>query len=87
MGLSSQAVKVIDRSILRILSHGCYADMADGLVLYAKSKVATYSAASMQSKLDVVSEAIKLLGKAAELARKIENYSKVKTIVYLQVFP
>lgn len=84
MGLASQAVKVIDRSLLGILSHGCYSDMSDGLFLYAKSKVATASAASMQTKFDITSEAIKILGKAAELARKIENYSKVKTIVYLQ---
>ncbi|KAK9500422.1 hypothetical protein O3M35_001692 [Rhynocoris fuscipes] len=84
MGLGYQSTKVIDRSLLSILSHGCCSDMSDSLFLYGKSKIAIASNCSTETKMEIYSEALKILSKAADLARKVENYSKVKTIVYLQ---
>lgn len=79
MGLSQQAVKTVEAALLRVLAHGSWSDISDSLVLYAKCRVAT-----LNSKHTDTSEAIRLLSKAATLARQIEAYSKVKKIVYLQ---
>nr|XP_024216459.1 anaphase-promoting complex subunit 5 [Halyomorpha halys] len=79
MGLPQQAVKTVEGALLRVLAHGSWSDISDGLVLYAKCRVATY-----KNKHTDISEAIRLLSKAATLARHIEAYSKLKKIVYLQ---
>ncbi|KAL1130731.1 hypothetical protein AAG570_011972 [Ranatra chinensis] len=85
MGLPCQAMKLVDRTLLGILSHGCYADMSDSFLLYAKCKVATVATAPFPICAEVTSESIRLLDKAAEYAKQIEDYLRVKKIVYIQV--
>ena len=85
MGLPCQAMKLTDENLLGVLSHGCYSEMSDGLVLFAKCKVATVATATFSIRAETISEAVKLLDKAAEYAKQIEDYSRVKKIVYLQV--
>ncbi|XP_014241164.1 anaphase-promoting complex subunit 5 [Cimex lectularius] len=84
MGMSCQALKLVERTLLVVLSNGCYSDMSDCLVIFAKCKVSSVANSPFPVRLDVIQESIRILSKAAELAKQIENYSKVKRIVYLQ---
>jgi hypothetical protein len=86
MGMPCQAMKLADQNLLGVLTHGCYSEISDGLVLFAKCKVATAGTAPFSIRAEMISEATKLLDKAAEYAKQIEDYSRVKRIVYLQVF-
>uniref|UniRef100_A0A0A9Y630 Anaphase-promoting complex subunit 5 n=4 Tax=Lygus hesperus TaxID=30085 RepID=A0A0A9Y630_LYGHE len=81
MGLGFQALKLVDKTLLDVLCHGCFFDTSDALFLYAECKVIT---ANTANRFSVIHEAIRILDRAAQLAKHVENYCKVKKIVYLQ---
>jgi anaphase-promoting complex subunit 5 len=85
MGLPSQALKLIDQSLLLILSHGGNYDQGRALLLFAKCKVAAVTGQPAEVRKKVFTEAIHMLNKAKISFQKVESYCRVKDILYLQV--
>jgi anaphase-promoting complex subunit 5 len=85
MGLPSQALKLIDQSLLLILSHGGIFDQGRALLLYAKCKVAAVNGQPAEVRKKVLTEAIHTLNKVKINFQKTESYCRVKDVVYLQV--
>ncbi|XP_067002288.2 anaphase-promoting complex subunit 5 isoform X2 [Anabrus simplex] len=85
MGLPNQALKLINESLLVILSHGSYFDQARALVLYAECKVAAAANLPEEARNSAILEAIQMLNKSKSNFLKVEAYSRVKDVLYLQV--
>jgi anaphase-promoting complex subunit 5 len=85
MGLPSQALKLIDQSLLLILSHGGSYDQGRALLLFAKCKVAAVTGQPAEVRKRVLTEAIHILSKVKINFQKTESYSRVKDVLYLQV--
>lgn len=85
MNLPSLALKLIDDSILVILSHGGYFDQARALLLMAKCKVASVSHEVEEVRKQVVYDSIQILHKVKNKFLKVEAYSRVKDVLYLMV--
>jgi anaphase-promoting complex subunit 5 len=85
MGLPSQALKLIDQSLLLILSHGGKYDQGRALLLFAKCKVASVAGQPTEVRKKILTEAIHMLNKAKINFQKVESHCRVKDVVYLQV--
>lgn len=85
MNLPNQALKLMDQSLLVVLSHGGYYDQASALLLFVKCKVASVATAQSELRTEVLADAIRLLNKVKENFHHMEAYIKVKEAVYLQV--
>mgnify|MGYP000076528037 CR=1 FL=1 len=85
MKLPSQALKLINQSLLIILSHGGSFDQGRALLLFAKCKIAAVVGKSLETRKPVIIEAISLLKEVKSCFQKVEAYGRVKDVVYLQV--
>lgn len=85
MGLPSQALKLIDQSLLLILSHGGSYDQGRALLLFAKCKVAAVTGQPDEVRKKALTEAIHILKKVKISFEKTESYSRVKDVLYLEV--
>lgn len=84
MGLPSQALKLIDQSLLVILSHGGSYDQGRALLLFAKCKVAAVTGQPVEVRKKALTEAIHILNKVKINFQKTESYNRVKDVLYLQ---
>ncbi|PSN35870.1 Anaphase-promoting complex subunit 5 [Blattella germanica] len=84
MKLPSQALKLINQSLLVILSHGSCYDQGRALLLFAKCKVAAASGKSAEQRKGVLIDAVNMLKEVKISFQKIEAYGRVKDVVYLQ---
>ncbi|GLG92673.1 Anaphase-promoting complex subunit 5 [Gryllus bimaculatus] len=83
MGLASQALKLVNDSLLVILSHGGYFDQGRALLLYAKCRVASASSQNDENRKPAILEAVQILQKARNAFLKVEAYSRMKDVLYL----
>ncbi|XP_039286737.1 anaphase-promoting complex subunit 5 isoform X2 [Nilaparvata lugens] len=88
MGLPAQALKLVDHSLLIILSQGGLYDQACALFLYVKCKVAWAASLSWdldhKNKTNVITECLGVLETAKTNFRKVEAFNKVKESLHLQ---
>uniref|UniRef100_A0A1B6M5U8 Anaphase-promoting complex subunit 5 n=2 Tax=Graphocephala atropunctata TaxID=36148 RepID=A0A1B6M5U8_9HEMI len=84
MNLPNQALKLMDQSLLVVLSHGGYYDQASALLLFVQCKVASVASADADLRTEVIADAIRLLNKVKENFHRMEAFAKVKEAVYLQ---
>lgn len=84
MGLPAQALKLMDQSLLVVLSHGGHYDQAQAMSLFVKCKVASSATVPQEIRTEVIAESVRLLKKVRECYKQVEAYSKVKETVYLQ---
>jgi anaphase-promoting complex subunit 5 len=85
MGLPSQALKLIDQSLLLILSHGGSYDQGRALLLFAKCKIAAVTCQPAEVRKRILAEAIHILNKVKINFQKTESYRRLKDVLYLQV--
>lgn len=85
MGLPAQALKLMDQSLLVVLSHGGHYDQAQAMALFVKCKVASSASMPQEIRTEVIAESVRLLKKVKESYRQVDAHSKVKETVYLQV--
>ncbi|RZF48027.1 hypothetical protein LSTR_LSTR002093 [Laodelphax striatellus] len=86
MGLPAQALKLVDHSLLIILSQGGLYDQACALLLYVKCKVSWAASVShdLKNKNNVITECLGVLETAKINFRKVEAFNKVKESLHLQ---
>ena len=85
MKLPSQALKLIDQSLLVILSHGGSFDQGRALLLFAKCKIAAAIGKPPEERKQVIIDAINMLEEVKYCFHKVEAFGRVKDVVYLQV--
>lgn len=85
MGMPAQALKMIDQCIVQILAHGGCFDRARVLLMYAKCLVANSTEENESRRKEIILDAINLLDEVKELFEKVEAYSRVKNVLYMQV--
>ncbi|KAJ8919973.1 hypothetical protein NQ315_006503 [Exocentrus adspersus] len=84
LGMTGQALRILDRSLIQVLGHGgCY-DRARAKLLYAKCLVADSHKLDDNERRQVVFNAAKLLDGVREDFQKVEAYSRMKDVLYLQ---
>uniref|UniRef100_A0A1B6DT51 Anaphase-promoting complex subunit 5 n=1 Tax=Clastoptera arizonana TaxID=38151 RepID=A0A1B6DT51_9HEMI len=81
LGLTTQALKLMNQSLLAILSSGgCY-DQARALLIYAKCKI---SLGKISQNTEVYSEVLRLLNTVKANFYKVKAYARVKEVAYFQ---
>lgn len=85
IGLTSQSLSILDKCLIQILGHGgCY-DRARAMLLYVKCLVADSHKLDDNQRKDVILESVKLLNNVKDDFKKVEAYSRMKDVLYLQV--
>lgn len=84
MGMPSQALKILDKHLVNILTHGGKYDIARAILLYVKCIVAD-SNNTQEERYIIILEATEMLKKVKEDFHKVEARSRVKDVLYLQV--
>lgn len=85
LGMPAQALKLIDQSLIQILAHGGAFDRARAMLLYAKCLVANSVKDGDEERKTTILEATQLLSGVKENFKKVEAYSRIKDVLYLQV--
>ena len=85
MGLIFQALKLVEKCILEILSHGGLYDQARVLLLYVKCKIASISESSEEHRKESILKMLPTLNKVKSNFHKVEAFYRLKDVVYLQV--
>lgn len=85
MGAPAQALKLLDQCLVQILAHGGNFDRARAMLLYVKCLVANAKGESDASREQTMLDAARMLNKVKENFEKVEAYSRVKDVLYLQV--
>lgn len=85
MGLIFQALKLVEKCILDILSHGGLYDQARVLLLYVKCKIASISESSEEHRKESILKMLPTLNKVKSNFQKVEAFYRLKDVVYLQV--
>ncbi|KAK5639964.1 hypothetical protein RI129_010775 [Pyrocoelia pectoralis] len=84
MKLPAQALKLLDKCLLHILTHGGIYDRARAMLCYSKCIVAnSKDCASVERKKTILSAA-EMLSEVVAGFMKVEAYAKVKDALYLQ---
>nr|XP_023020876.1 anaphase-promoting complex subunit 5 [Leptinotarsa decemlineata] len=84
IGLTGQALKVLDKCLIQILGHGgCY-DRARATLLYAKCLIADSHKLEEDMRKEVILNCTRMLDKVKKNFKKVEAYSRVKDVLYLQ---
>ncbi|XP_066256447.1 anaphase-promoting complex subunit 5 isoform X2 [Euwallacea similis] len=86
LGLTTQAIKVLNnpRCMVEILSNGGTYDKARATLLYLKCLIADSSKLDNDSRGKVILKAAKSLEKVRAGFQKVEAFSRMKDVVYLQ---
>lgn len=85
IGLTSQSLSILDKCLVQILGHGgCY-DRARAMLLYIKCLVADSHKLEESLRKDVITVCARSLNKVKEDFKKVEAYSRMKDVLYLQV--
>lgn len=85
LGLTSQALKILDRCLVQILAHGGNFDRARAVLLYVKCMVANSEQLEENDRKNVILKGAEMLEKVKEDFRIVEAFSRVKDVLYLQV--
>lgn len=84
LNLHGQALKVLDRALIQIFAHGgCY-DRGRAMLLFVKCIVADLNRHDENVRNEIVAEAADILNKVKENFEKVEAYSRLKDVLYLQ---
>ncbi|KAK4872855.1 hypothetical protein RN001_014884 [Aquatica leii] len=83
MKMPAQALKLLDRCLIHILSHGGVYDRARAMLMYAKCIVSNASA-STHERETVIVNAAEILNKVVVNFMKVEAYARVKDALHLQ---
>ncbi|KAK9882007.1 hypothetical protein WA026_018860 [Henosepilachna vigintioctopunctata] len=84
LGMTGQALMVLDKCMIQIMSHGgCY-DRARCLLLYVKCLIADSTRLKSQEKNEVMKKGTVMLNEVKELFSNVEAYSRMKDVLYLQ---
>lgn len=84
MGMPSQSLKILDKNLVQILSHGGRYDIARAMLLYVKCIVADAGNNTQADRCAVLLEATELLKKVKDDFHKVEARARVKDVLYLQ---
>ncbi|CAH0545836.1 unnamed protein product [Brassicogethes aeneus] len=84
MGLTSQALKVLDKALVQIMAHGGNFDRARAMLLYAKLLIAGSKNLDESPRVAVLNDAADILEKVKNDFDKVQAYSRVKDVLYLQ---
>lgn len=86
LGLTSQAIKLLNnpKCMVEVLANGGLYDRARATLLYVKCLVADSSKLPDNERSEVIKNAIKSLDKVKDGFEKVEAYSRVKDVLYLQ---
>ncbi|XP_063240526.1 anaphase-promoting complex subunit 5 [Bacillus rossius redtenbacheri] len=84
MGLPSHALRLADRFLPAVLSHGALHDAARGLLLLAKCRVAAASDLAPGARAAALAGAVAVLDRARAGFLKVEAHSRAKDVLYLQ---
>ncbi|XP_008190332.1 anaphase-promoting complex subunit 5 [Tribolium castaneum] len=84
LGMTSQALKILDRCLVQILAHGGNFDRARAVLLYVKCLVAHSAQLEATERREIILNAAQMLEKVKEDFRAVEAYSRVKDVLYLQ---
>lgn len=88
MGMPNQAIEILDKCMVQILAHGGCFDRARCWLFYIKALTAESERLKSQQRAETILERIHMLDDAKDLFRRVEAYSRVKDVIYLQVgFP
>jgi anaphase-promoting complex subunit 5 len=85
LGLTSQALRVLDRCLVQILAHGGNYDRARAVLLYVKCQIAHSQSLDPAERQPQLVRAAEMLERAKEDFRVVEAYSRMKDVLYLQV--
>lgn len=85
LGLTSHALRILDRCLIQILAHGGCFDRARGTLLYVKCLVADSHKCEDNERSGIILNSVKLLEKVKNDFEKVEAYSRMKDVLYLQV--
>jgi hypothetical protein len=85
LGLTSQALRVLDRCLVQILAHGGNYDRARAVLLYVKCQIAHSQSLDPAERQPQLVKAAEMLERAKEDFRVVEAYSRMKDVLYLQV--
>lgn len=86
IGLTSQALSILDKCLVQLLGHGGCHDRARAMLLYVKCMVADSHKLDDNKRKEVILECAGLLSKVKDDFKKVEAYSRMKDVLYLQVF-
>ncbi|CAH0393703.1 unnamed protein product [Bemisia tabaci] len=85
MNLPAQTYKLVDHSLLTILSHGSEYEIGNALLLSAKSRVAVVAHLNnQQSRHKIIAEVIELLNRVKASFKAVNAVFKLKETVHLQ---
>ncbi|KAJ8300146.1 hypothetical protein KUTeg_021665 [Tegillarca granosa] len=82
MKLSVQAINLLDKYMIHILSHGSVFDKARTMYCYTKCLVGAKAGAS--DRISGLNSAVSILNTVIEYFRKIEAFGRVKDAIYFQ---
>lgn len=85
MGMSAQALKLLGGCLVQILTHGGIYDRARAMLLYVKCTVANAEHKSDEERKEIITKSADMLNKVCIDFIKVEAYSRVKDVLYLQV--
>lgn len=85
LGLTAHALRILDRCLIQILAHGGYFDRARATLLYVKCLVADSHKCEDNERSRIILNSAKLLDKVKNDFEKVEAYSRMKDVLYLQV--
>ncbi|KAJ8948335.1 hypothetical protein NQ318_019320 [Aromia moschata] len=84
LDLTGQALRILDRCLVQVLGHGGCFDRARATLLYVKCLVADSQKCDGGERAEVVLSSARLLDRVKEDFEKVEAYSRVKDVLYLQ---
>ncbi|KAJ8969112.1 hypothetical protein NQ314_001922 [Rhamnusium bicolor] len=84
IGLTGQALRVLDRCLVQILGHGGCFDRARATLLYVKCLVADSHKSAENERKEIILNSAKLLERVKSNFEKVEAYSRMKDVLYLQ---
>lgn len=85
LGLTSQSLDILDKCLVQILAHGgCY-DRGRAMLLYVKCLIANSRKLDDVRRWELILECAKMLDNVKEDFHKVEAFSRMKDVLYLQV--
>lgn len=84
MKMPKQAISVLNKQMMNILSHGPVYDQARTLLLYAKCQVASSANEDENDRKTILLSAVCIVNKAVELFKQVEAYFRTKDAIYFQ---
>lgn len=84
MKMPKQAINVLNKQMMNILSHGPVYDQARTLLLYAKCRVASCAGENESERKASLLSSVSMMSKAVDLFKKVEAYFRTKDAIYYQ---